>query len=505
MNPRIKISLFTIIIICSASLSIKPAALEFKAHKNKKQKVALAEEAQTSYAPAEHRDHLGYRLGLQQMLGPHVHMFVSHAPEIAHIIATYLYDIAIPAYNYHHQAKDSADAKAMADREKEKNELFQKMMLSGNFQKVTTLKLPAHTERINSININNETNTIITGSSDSSIKIWDIDKQCTHTLYLSRQQRERNPISFVQFCKNSPQIILQNRHDIVVKQATSEESTIHLKQFECFISSPDGSLIATTQSRKPNQIIMHETTHGKKTHCLQAEYAVEQMAINTHNTVLLARIANGTVVVYNLTTKQQIHTLRPRHAITDILASPDGTHAITQDTKSLKSTIWNLETGIGTPPLMNGLAAGIAHDGSLVTTQTPYYVIHLQHSTSHGMVINVLSVDIIEIMNTKKDAPYRYTFSYNPRDTITSIATTENESEIILGTEKGMLYCINMDLYTQLHKLSLQQLTCIKALTEASVDIAWHMLSVEQKKIFESLPIKIQNNLQSHYPSLKHE
>jgi WD40 repeat protein len=243
--------------------------------------------------------------------------------------------------------------KAKINSETAKNEpqkiLTMASQIMGNWQCVKTLK--GHTARVNSVAIHPDNKTLVSGSNDRQVNLWNL--QTGKCLYIFSGQREavlsvaispdgKQVISGTIDRKISSWELETKKYHRTFSYLTSPYS--HNGFVNALVYSPNGHIIASASGDKTIRIWQSSTGTIKRTLNGHTD-AVLAIAINPDSTILVSGSADQTIRIWNLQTGENRYIINQHLAAVNTLAiTPDNQTFISGSTDSTIK-LWHLHTG----------------------------------------------------------------------------------------------------------------------------------------------------------------
>jgi len=210
-------------------------------------------------------------------------------------------------------------------------------------QEILTLK--SHLNPINTLVLSPDGQTLVSGSADKTIKIWNLSTgQEVRTL-----QGHSNPVNSL-IISSDWQTLVSGSADKTIKVwnlSTGQEIrtiTGNFSYVNTLAISPDGQTLASGSADKIIKIWNLST--GQEIRTLKGHDSyVNTLAIRSDGQTLVSGSADKTIKVWNLSTGQEIRTLRGHDSWVKSLAiSPDG-QSIVSGSADNTIKIWNVSTG----------------------------------------------------------------------------------------------------------------------------------------------------------------
>jgi WD40 repeat protein len=210
-------------------------------------------------------------------------------------------------------------------------------------QEILTLK--SHLNPINTVVISPDGQTLVSGSADKTIKIWNLSTgQEVRTL-----KGHSNPVNSL-IISSDWQTLVSGSADKTIKVwnlSTGQEIrtiTGNFSYVNTLAISPDGQTLASGSADKIIKIWNLST--GQEIRTLKGHDSyVNTLAISPDGQTLASGSADKTIKVWNLSTGQEIRTLRGHDSWVKSLAiSPDG-QTIVSGSADNTIKIWNVSTG----------------------------------------------------------------------------------------------------------------------------------------------------------------
>jgi WD40 repeat protein len=210
-------------------------------------------------------------------------------------------------------------------------------------QEILTLK--SHLNPINTLVISPDGQTLVSGSADKTIKVWNLSTgQEVRTL-----KGHSNPVNSL-IISSDWQTLLSGSADKTIKVwnlSTGQEIrtlTGNFSYVNTLAISPDGQTLASGSADKIIKIWNLST--GEEIRTLKGHDSyVNTLAISPDGQTLLSGSADKTIKVWNLSTGQEIRTLRGHDSWVKSLAiSPDG-QTLVSGSADNTIKIWNVSTG----------------------------------------------------------------------------------------------------------------------------------------------------------------
>jgi WD40 repeat protein len=210
-------------------------------------------------------------------------------------------------------------------------------------QEILTLK--SHLNPINTLVISPDGQTLVSGSADKTIKIWHLSTgQEVRTL-----KGHSNPVNSL-IISSDWQTLVSGSADKTIKVwnlSTGQEIrtiTGNFSYVNTLAISPDGQTLASGSADKIIKIWNLST--GQEIRTLKGHDSyVNTLAISPDGQTLASGSADKTIKVWNLSTGQEIRTLRGHDSWVKSLAiSPDG-QTIVSGSADNTIKIWNVSTG----------------------------------------------------------------------------------------------------------------------------------------------------------------
>jgi WD40 repeat protein len=210
-------------------------------------------------------------------------------------------------------------------------------------QEILTLK--SHLNPINTLVLSPDGQTLVSGSADKTIKIWNLSTgQEVRTL-----QGHSNPVNSL-IISSDWQTLVSGSADKTIKVwnlSTGQEIrtlTGNFSYVNTLAISPDGQTLASGSADKIIKIWNLSTGQEIRTLTGHDSY-VNSLAIRSDGETLVSGSADKTIKVWNLSTGQEIRTLRGHDSWVKSLAiSPDG-QTIVSGSADNTIKIWNVSTG----------------------------------------------------------------------------------------------------------------------------------------------------------------
>jgi WD40 repeat protein len=205
--------------------------------------------------------------------------------------------------------------------------------------------LEGHSNYINALAISSDGQTLVSGSADKTIKIWNISTgQEVHTL-----KGHSNYVNALVISSDG-QTLVSGSADKTIKvwniSTGKEIRTLkgHSNYVNALVISPDGQTLASGSADQTIKIWNIST--GKENRTIKGNFSyVNALAISPDGQTLVSGSADKTIKIWNISTGQEIRTLQGHSSYINALAiSPDGqTLASGSADKTIK--IWNISTG----------------------------------------------------------------------------------------------------------------------------------------------------------------
>ena len=262
----------------------------------------------------------------------------------------------------------SGTGERLQTKHKKRNLLLKKRLLLGSIILLLGLAgysyrhlqqnstLTEHTGAVNTIAISQNSQTLVSGSDDQTIKIWDLFKlQELRTL-----QGHKNWVYSVAISPDGKTLVSGSKdHTIKVWNAKTGQELHTLTGHTSFVNSvaisPDGQKIASGSYDRTIKIWNLNT--GQELQTLRGHTAeVLSVAISADGQKLASGSTDNTITIWNLNTGKEILTLKGHTGdVNSIAYSPTGQElASVSDDKTIK--IWNPNTGREIRPLKGHLA-----------------------------------------------------------------------------------------------------------------------------------------------------
>ncbi|MBD2531849.1 WD40 repeat domain-containing protein [Nostoc flagelliforme FACHB-838] len=236
------------------------------------------------------------------------------------------------------------DSQSIADVEKILNcvaNLKQQVKLEHT---VLSYNLTGHSEKVTSVVISPDGETLVSGCADKTIKVWNIN-----TGKLIRTTEDLGEISSV--------AISPDGHFLAVGSSQHPKSNVrvcnlnsgklihtllgHQKPVNCIAISPDGQILASGS----NKIKIWNLQKGDRICTLWHSSAVNAAAISPDGTILASASSDNKIRLWNPRTGDPLRTINGHSGeVKSVIISPDGRILVSGSTdKTIK--IWHLATG----------------------------------------------------------------------------------------------------------------------------------------------------------------
>jgi WD40 repeat protein len=182
----------------------------------------------------------------------------------------------------------------------------------------------------------------VTGGHDNTAKVWDLENgKLLHSLEGHKEQ-----VPGVAF-RPDGKMIASGSHDKSVKLWDAETGKLiktldgHTKEVRCCLFSADGKKLIT--GGRDQTVIVWDPDTGKQLKTWQCDDTVHNLALVPKANDEVA-IGHDRLSRYNLTTGEEVSSLRGDQPVECLAISPDGSKAAT-GTFGGEMRIWNLKTG----------------------------------------------------------------------------------------------------------------------------------------------------------------
>jgi len=224
------------------------------------------------------------------------------------------------------------------------------LLLSQVYVSAETLKEPirtfqGHTDSVKTVAFSPDGNTAISGSSDSTIKLWDV--QTGEEIRTFKGHSDK--VYSVTFSPDGNTALSGSRDNTLKLWDIQTGKPIrtfrgHTKSVRVVAMSPDGS--TALSGSEDNTIRLWEIQTGKKLTIFQGHTrAVYAVAFSPDGSMALSGSKNGTIKLWDIQAGQELFTFEGHTGLIYTVAfSPDGRTAVSgsQD-KTIK--LWNIQTG----------------------------------------------------------------------------------------------------------------------------------------------------------------
>ncbi|NEQ68332.1 MAG: hypothetical protein F6J86_28865 [Symploca sp. SIO1B1] len=209
-------------------------------------------------------------------------------------------------------------------------------------QEIRTLR--GHNQEVNSVSFNPDGNVLATGSGDKTIKLWDVEMgQEIRTL-------QGQGFGFVYSVSFSPDgnILATGSSDKTIKlwdvETGQEIRTLGQGWVNNVSFSPNGNILAA--SGNDNTIKLWDVEMGQEIRTLQGHNeSVNSISFSPDGNILATGSRDQTIKLWDVETGQEISTLQGHNAsVTSVSFNPDGNILVTASKSSNKPLIlWNLD------------------------------------------------------------------------------------------------------------------------------------------------------------------
>ncbi len=207
------------------------------------------------------------------------------------------------------------------------------------------MELPGHTSAVKSLAVKSDGSTLASASDDQTITLWNLGSgQVIRTL--------RGHTSYLNEVAISPdgQFLVSSSADQSVRLwnlATGAEIRIftgHMSYVNSVIFSPDGQLIATASADQT--VRLWNVTTGEALHTLRGHSSyVNAIVFSPDGRQIISASADQTIKTWDVASGQEINTLKGHSSfVEDIAISPDGRRLISGGADQT-IRIWDLSTG----------------------------------------------------------------------------------------------------------------------------------------------------------------
>ena len=239
--------------------------------------------------------------------------------------------------------------------------------------------LTGHSDEVASVAITPDGLTLVSGSDDSTIKIW----QLSTGRELRTLTGHSDEVASVAITPDG-QTLVSGSWDNTIKiwqLSTGQELrtlTGHSRWVQALAISPDGQTLVSGSG--DNTIKIWELSTGRELRTLTGHSDwVEALAISPDGQTLVSGSSDGTIKIWQLSTGQELRTLTGNSgSVRSLAISPDGQTLVSGISNTIK--IWELSTGrelrtfIGNSGFVRSLA--ISPDGqTLVSASSGYTII----------------------------------------------------------------------------------------------------------------------------------
>lgn len=183
--------------------------------------------------------------------------------------------------------------------------------------------LTGHTNWINSITFGREKDTLISSSYDGSIRVWDYDTGKQERAILARD----DVINATAFSPDSSLIATGDWFNIVLRDATTgiPVHTLNTENVTSLTFSPDGKTFASAHHGR-NPLIVWNVTTWKQKHTLKGyTQPVIDIAFSSDNSTLASGGFDPNIYLWDVATGKQKNKLKAdKHYVGCVAFSPDG-------------------------------------------------------------------------------------------------------------------------------------------------------------------------------------
>ncbi|MFB2804324.1 hypothetical protein [Microcystis sp. BLCC-F209] len=215
-------------------------------------------------------------------------------------------------------------------------------------------RLDGHNGSVNSVSFSPDGKTLATGSSDNTIKLWDVEtgKEIrTLSGHNGYARGEDNHISSVSFSSDGKTLTSGSNDDTIIlwNVETGEEIRTlsgHNGSVNSVSFSPDGKTLATGSRDKTIKLWNVET--GQKIRTLSGhKWSVNSVSFSRDGKTLASGSSDNTIKLWNVETGEEIRTLSwHNREVNSVSFSSDGkTLATGSEDTTIK--LWDVETGKG--------------------------------------------------------------------------------------------------------------------------------------------------------------
>jgi WD40 repeat protein len=231
--------------------------------------------------------------------------------------------------------------------------------------------LTGHNNYVNSVSISNDSKTIVSGSGDNTIKVWDLETPEAEPLSLTHG----SPVLSVSI-SNDSKTIVSGSDDKTIKVWNLQTGELirtltgHGGSVLSVSISSDGKTVVSGSDDKTIKVWNLET--GELIRTLSGhDSLVNSVSISNDSKTIVSGSFDNTIKVWNLETGALIRTLKGHNSLVNSVSISNDSKTIVSGSEDSTIKVWNLETGeeIRTLTGHNGpvRSVSISNDGTIVS------------------------------------------------------------------------------------------------------------------------------------------
>ncbi|MEA5499119.1 nSTAND1 domain-containing NTPase [Limnoraphis robusta] len=266
--------------------------------------------------------------------------------------------------------------------------------------------LTGHDSWVLSVSISNDSKTIVSGSADNTIKVWNLETPDAEPLTLTGHNRQVNSVSI----SNDSKTVVSGSADNTIKVWNLETGALIRT-----LTGHNGPVNSVSISNDSKTIVSGSDDNTIKVWNLQTgalirtltghDSWVRSVSISNDSKTIVSGNADSTIKVWNLETGKEISTLKGHKGQVWSVSISNDSKTIVSGSEDSTIKVWNLETPDAEPLTLKGhdnhvWSVSISNDGTIVSCSgdNTIKVWNLQTGeeirtlTGHGGKVNSVSI-----------------------------------------------------------------------------------------------------------------